>query len=128
MSKKNATIALWIACLAVLMASLAPSISHAINWSSGAAQTVQFEICTSAGLISMADPIDAPASPSKHTMAMNDCPMCSIHFDHLGLPPTIFPLLPADTRVGPAPRLFYQSPRPLFAWAPPQSRAPPVIS
>lgn len=128
MRKKTATIALWIACLAVLMAALAPSISHALNRSRGGTQAMAFEICTAAGMISMAAPADTPSLPGKHAMAMDDCPFCSMHFDQLGLPPTAFPLVAADSRASAAPRLFYQSPRPLFAWAPPQSRAPPAMS
>ena len=129
MSKKKIALTLWIACLAILLAALAPPLARLLAASNGAGANNSIEICTVAGMryvsLDQAGPDKAPAAPA---MAMDDCPYCTLHADVPALPPSIPLMLAIDTRTGILPTLFYQARRPLFAWAPAQSRAPPAIS
>lgn len=122
--------AAWIACLAILMASLAPSISHALAAASTAG-TVWAEICSAAGLkmieVSHGEAAD-PSAPTTHGLHLEDCPFCLTHANAVGLPPASIPVPLVLSSSFPLPALFYQSPRPLFVWAAPQSRAPPAHS
>lgn len=118
----------WIACFAILLAALAPSISHALaiagdgsgNW---------VEICTVSGskLVSANHDHQSPA-PADKFGHLKHCPFCLSHAVSVGLlPPADFTLpVVAGTHI--LPSLFYQAPRPLFAWAVAQPRAPPAFS
>jgi hypothetical protein len=120
----------WIACFAILLASLAPSISHALE-AAKAPGSYWMEICSTAGLkfieVDSGKTSDS-SSPAKHGLHFENCPFCKIHADSIVLPPAsvLAPLVVSSSF--PLPSLFYQSPRPLFVWASPQSRAPPVRS
>nr|WP_315396011.1 DUF2946 domain-containing protein [uncultured Duganella sp.] len=115
-------IAAWLACLAMLFAVLAPSISRATavgGWT---------EICTSAGmkLVKLAD--DGTRAPSGSLMQGEHCPFCAHHADLAGPVPQA-PAMAHPIGLGEiVPRLFLQAPRPLFTWTPAQSRAPPANS
>lgn len=130
MNRVTRRLTAWIACFAILMASLAPSISHAL----AAAKTpgsYWMEICSSVGLqfIKMESGKTADSSsPAKHGLHFEDCPFCQTHANAIVLPPVsaLLPLVVSGSF--PLPPLFYQSPRPLFVWASPQSRAPPARS
>ncbi len=115
----------WIAALAILLASLAPSLSHALASASGAGW---IEICTVQGSkwIS-ADQAGSERAPASAHVA-DHCPYCSLHTPALGLPP-------ADTSTGQPPSLahevplaFLAAPRTLHAWVSAQPRAPPSLS
>ncbi|QAU34999.1 DUF2946 domain-containing protein [Janthinobacterium sp. 17J80-10] len=116
------------ACLAILMAALAPSISHALS-DSGKSRFLWSEICSSAGLKLIKLDL-GPASPThgEPASAFDHCPFCQTHGGMPALPSSVAFVLPAYQGSFPFPSLFYQAPRPLFVWASPQSRAPPAQS
>jgi hypothetical protein len=116
-----------MAVLAILMASLAPSISHALGSSGGASA---MEVCTSVGAKwvkpdgSSTD--QAPASNNAHVF--EHCPYCSLHTNDLAIP--IAAVIAASPSSGSAllPTAFLAAPRTLYAWVSAQPRAPPQFS
>lgn len=126
-SKGKASIVLRIACIAIFLATLAPTVSRALTVASGLA-VPSLEICSVAGGLNMLPATlstDAPYT-SKGSMRMGDCPCCSMHADTLSLPPTALVLASGELITGLLPELFYQSATPLFAWTPVQPRGPPA--
>jgi len=127
-SKSKAVVVLWIACLAILMAALAPTLSRALTVARG--DTVpSMEICSVAGGLTMV-PLkfngQAPDAPQKSTMSMGDCPCCSMHVAALNVTPMTLAPASGALITGLLPVLFYQSITPLFAWTPVQPRGPPA--
>ena len=96
----NQTLWLWIACFAILLNALAPSVSHAIAFSRGVPAT--WEICRADG-----------------------CAYCQTHAGSFGLPPATLASLPV-TGMRLTPFLFYRAPLPLAVWATAQPRGPPA--
>lgn len=85
----------WVALLAIWMAALAPTVSHALARAEGAAAPPAgwIEVCTASGMqwikLDGSAPQDgeAPASvPPAHGL-LKHCPFCLLTADHLGLPP-----------------------------------------
>lgn len=115
----------WIAALAILLASLAPSLSHAL----GSAQAASWiEICTSQGSKWIAEKTDdSPAAPTAGHV-FEHCSLCSMHAPTLGLPPlpALRPL-PIEGH-GEFPPAFFAVPRTLYAWVSARPRAPPQLS
>src|SRR5689334_1445629 len=118
---------LWIACFAVLLNALAPSVSHAIAFSRGVPAT--WEICradgsrvTVSGLITGED---SDKSPSATKAMGEDCAYCQTHAGSFGLPPVTLAGLPA-VAAPLKPFLFYRAPQPLQIWAAAQPRGPPA--
>jgi hypothetical protein len=130
MATAKRRITAWIASFAILLAALAPSISQAINAAKGSGAN-WIEVCTVSGL-KLAKITDAqnPASqkPAEDGSHFKHCPFCFTHGGSVGLPPSTDLTLPIASNDLPLPSLFYRSPRPLFIWAAPQSRAPPFRS
>jgi hypothetical protein len=130
MSQRTRRFAAWIACFSILLAALAPSVSHALATGSRVG-SLWSEICsaTSPKLIKTDDGKTSNSSSSSEIgMYFDDCPYCCTHAGSSGLPPSptfTFPFVRAALL---HPSLFYQSPRPLFVWATAQSRAPPALS
>ncbi|MBG6222670.1 MULTISPECIES: DUF2946 domain-containing protein [unclassified Janthinobacterium] len=123
--------AAWIACFAILLAALAPSISHAVANAKQQSGSGWAEICSVAGIrfVQLVQ-VDDGAGDGKtggKAMQMEHCAFCSTHAGSIGLPPSpVLPLLVASgTAIFPA--LYYQSPSPLFIWSTAQSRAPPGL-
>ncbi|HAT29329.1 MAG TPA: DUF2946 domain-containing protein [Janthinobacterium sp.] len=123
----------WIACFAILLAALAPSISHAIAAGKNAGSG-WIEICSAAGskfvsadqtLNSASSTSSAPAEKSLH---FDHCPFCSTHGGPSAPPPAVALSVPAVSGKAILPSLYYQAPRPLHVWASAQSRAPPALS
>ena len=119
---------MWVACFAILMAALAPTLSRALTVARGAA-VPSFEICTVAGgmnMLSLKASMQSPEAPKKPAMNMGDCLCCSMHVAVLELPSV--QLLPSTGAqlAGLLPSLFYQSRFPLFAWMPRLARGPPA--
>jgi hypothetical protein len=120
----------WIACFAILMAALAPSISHAVAASGNKSFSPSSEICTAHGSKSLkaaGKPLHNSA-PAEHRTHFEHCPFCFTHSPSFGLPPSGEIVIPLATGSPVLPFLFNHSPRPLFAWAAVQPRAPPVHS
>lgn len=119
---------MWVACFAILMAALAPTVSRALTVARGAV-VPSFEICTVAGgmsMLSLKASMQPPDESQQPAMNMGDCLCCSMHVAMLDLPP--LQLLPASGAqlAGLVPTLFYQSHSPLFAWTPLLARGPPA--
>ncbi len=121
----------WIACFAILLAALAPAISHALAAQQHhAEQQAWVEICTMEGSkMVMTDGAHDPQQPAHDSFGhLEHCPFCLNHAVAHGLPPAadfVMPVLAGDHVLPP---LYYQAPRPLFAWATAQPRAPPALS
>ena len=127
-TRTQRTVVAWIACLAALLATLAPSIAQALQRGEPGAW---IEVCTVLGskLVAVDGTTDdsAPKGPAKHPL--QHCSYCSLHVTALGLPPaslSLPPLVPLGLAA--APELMLQAPRTLFAWAIAQPRAPPALS
>lgn len=119
----------WIATVAILMAALMPSISHAVL--AGSHQPAWAEVCSMDGMkMVQVGTAETPVSsiPGKLALHAEHCPFCSLHAGALGMPPVHEFTVPAATLVAGPPALFYQSPAPQFIWSAAQSRAPPSIS
>lgn len=106
-----------IACFAILMAALAPAISHFVASAKG--HGAQPPCHTSAHAHA------GHAGAHGEAMPMNDCGYCSMQADLPSMPP-----LPAQSGAvldiaSFIPLLFLLAPRPLFAWIGMPSRAPP---
>lgn len=116
-----------LACMAILLAALAPAISHALS-DAGQPRSLWAEICSSTGLKQVK--LESATTSSVHgepVSAFEHCPFCQCHGGMPALPPAALDV-PAYSGSFPLPILFYQAPRPLFAWAGAQSRAPPFHS
>ena len=115
----------WIAALAILLASLAPALSHALASATGSNWT---EICTAQG----SKWIQAGEDGSERTPAsahvLEHCPYCSPQVPTFGLPPST-QLVPLPLTLSyEVPLAFLSAPRTLHAWVSAQPRAPPLFS
>ncbi|HJV52194.1 MULTISPECIES: DUF2946 domain-containing protein [Oxalobacteraceae] len=123
-------LAAWIACFAVLLAALAPSISHAVS-AARDGNAGWGDICSQTGFkpaqANNAHEHSSP-DPAKPGLHFEHCPFCYTHAGSVGLPPVAGFALPLLIATQAKPSLYYQSPRPLFIWAAAQSRAPPAIA
>ncbi|WP_229726288.1 DUF2946 domain-containing protein [Oxalicibacterium faecigallinarum] len=124
--------AAWIALCTILLAALAPSISHALakHNAHGIEQTV-VEICTMEG--SKMVQVDAAQQPEPtHHQEQVDhfehCPFCKTNSVATGLPATTAPLIHSIPPRGAFPALFYQAPQGLYVWTTASPRAPPALS
>jgi hypothetical protein len=119
----------WLAILAMLAAALAPAITSALAAAHDqhARWTV---VCTGDGARLVPVPTDAagvPVAPGSH--AIDPCPFCVPHGASAALPPPPAFALPAVMAGADCvPTLFLHAPRPPFAWAAAQPRAPPAFS
>jgi hypothetical protein len=122
---------IWIACFAVLMNALAPSISHAMAAANGVPGT--WEICRADG--------NALAAPGDHDLVvvgqmakkttqdkaapMSDCGYCLPHGGSLALMPSTITGLGLIGGHALRPFLFYRAPQPLLALSAAPPRGPP---
>ena len=124
-------LAAWIACFAILLAALAPSISRAVANAKQESGSGWAEICSVAGIrfvqLVQADDGAADEKSGGKAMQMEHCAFCSTHAGSVGLPPSPVLLLPVALGSAIFPSLYYQSPAPLFMWSTAQSRAPPAL-
>lgn len=115
----------WIAVLAILLASLAPALSHALATATG---TSWVEICTTQGSKWIQAGEDGSERSPASAHVLDHCPFCSLHAPTLGLPPaTLLGQLPLQLSHE-VPRAFLFAPRTLHAWLSAQPRAPPLFS
>ncbi|MES2026962.1 MAG: DUF2946 domain-containing protein [Pseudomonadota bacterium] len=130
MTKATHRFATWIACFAILLASLAPSISHAVAAAKGA-PNAWVEICTVEGSKMMkvdGDQSQQAPAPAEKGTHFEHCAFCLTHAGSFGLPPSADFVMPVVSGDHVLPLLFYQASRPLFAWVVAQPRAPPAFS
>lgn len=133
LSRSTHRLAAWIACIAMAMSALAPTVSHALPSITGAGAGAPgwVEVCTLAGskwvkLDAAADPVQPSAPQASHTI--EHCPYCALH---AGLPAlsmaetvrwwTSFAAAPPAHRAEPPPSAL-----PLWRTTPP--RGPPRFS
>jgi hypothetical protein len=113
----------WIAIIAVLMSSVAPTVSQAVSLTQNG-QGISIEVCTTTGL-KMTQVIDA-SDADESAQATGHCPLCVVHGNYaLPLNHELSFAKPVNSNI--YPQLFYQSPKPLFAWVALPSRAPPSL-
>ena len=123
-------VAAWIACFAVLLAALAPTVSRILA-ASCIPPSITADVCFSGGTVAVldADHSDHHSSePAKKELHFEHCPFCLTHAGSFGLTPIDGLALPAFDGDHVLPSLFYQSLHPLFVWVTPHSRAPPAYS
>ena len=116
----------WIALLAIFGLSVAPTISHAVAHAQGA--TPWTEICTPQGLkvVSLSgEELSADATLSPH--GLEHCPLCGLAASPAAPPAAAATVVLGSGLSQAVPRLFLAAPRPLFAWATLQARAPPTL-
>lgn len=130
-TRRTATLAAWLAGLAMLFGALAPSIARA---TSARHDGVWTQICSASGTrlvkVSLADaaaqgaPDDggAPAAHGEH------CPFCGTHAASYALPPDGGFSVPVIDDSQYFTFLFVPAPRPPSRWIKAQSRAPPVAA
>lgn len=116
------TTSIWIAALAILLAALAPAVSHALGQARGQPAVA---VCTAQGMRWVQDLPDNPAEQRDAGQLMAHCLYCTLHGPVLDLPPApaSLVLLPALAHAVPA--AFLSAPHPLHAWRSAQPRAPP---
>ena len=117
-----------IALFAVLLVSLAPTVSHAIAAANGS-NNHWVQVCTGFGIKWVKlDSNGMPQSPAPTVSHLDHCPFCSNHIGAIDILPASVPQQPIVLGVESFPDLFLISHRPLFAWASAQPRAPPLVS
>jgi hypothetical protein len=129
-SRLNRSITSWLATFAILMAALAPAISHAVvALSDGELRWV--EVCTVGGVKQVpvidADRADDPGSHGERILLTEHCPYCATHCGSFALAAPV--AVGVSTHVDPAPfpSAYLHAPRPsLFAWSASSPRAPPA--
>ncbi|NMM37898.1 MAG: DUF2946 domain-containing protein [Glaciimonas sp.] len=125
---------IWIACFAMLLNALAPSISHAVTAWGSAPSSPMMEICTMNGVQSIASmtaisgPLTGDPSGPSHTGGNQHCPFCLPHGGSIGLLPPDLPVLPIMAGHDVFPHLFYHAPHRLFSWTAANPRGPPLAS
>jgi hypothetical protein len=124
MHRHQRRFATWLATFAILLAALAPTVSHAMAALHGAGKWV--EVCTATGpaVIKVASG-ETPAPVKDGASHFEHCPFCAAHAGAAPLSPATTALSVADGRPV-LPELFYRAPRPLFTWAASQPRGPPA--
>ena len=118
-------LATWAAFVAILMAALAPTLSHALA-SRGDAGWV--EVCTAEGSrwVQGSGPGE-PAAPAG-THALDHCGYCTLHNDDPALPTAGQQAEAVPAAAHALPIAFLRAARTAHAWVSAQPRAPPVIS
>lgn len=112
----------WVACAAVLLAALMPTLSHALA-ADRVMNVMLAEICSTSGAAG-ADKSQRSPQQAGH---LQDCQYCQLQTDTPALPVPLFaagPVKLSTTR----PTLFYQSPQALFSWVAASPRGPPRLS
>lgn len=125
--RARARVTSWIAVLAMLLASLAPALSHAL---ASAAAASWVEICTAQGskwILADEDRAERERVPVS-TNLTDHCPCCRLQALTLGLPPAepvVHALLPLAHE---APRAVPAAPASSCTWIVALPRAPPPLS
>jgi hypothetical protein len=111
--------------MAILTGSLAPTISQAMTLND-AYKGFTAEICTTSG-VKMTQQMGSTPNSEESKNISNHCPYCLMHGAYaLPVNNTLTFAKPESHQLHP--QLFYQSPKPLFAWVSLPSRAPPSLA
>ncbi len=127
--------AVWIALIAILWASLAPSLAHALSLSPGGhnAHRISVDFCTSEGAGRASLTLEVPGSGDDGSQAdshgdSHHCPLCRNPHADVGILPAPVPVVPAPVgRAITYPPLFFLAAHSLHAWSAAQPRAPPAV-
>src|SRR5690606_1422637 len=118
-----------IACMAILFNAVAPAVSHALS-SDQDNTTTWMQVCTVAGVklipLDIGDRPDTP--PNNAATTMEHCAYCFNHTDAWAIPSAPYAFSAYLKLSYQLPELFYHAPRPLFAWASANPRAPPYLA
>jgi len=113
----------WIAIIAVLISSVAPTVSQAVSLAQHG-EGISIEVCSATG-VKMTQVIDVNDA-DESTQVTDHCPLCVVQGNYaLPLNHELSFAKPVNSNI--YPQLFYQSPKPLFAWVELPSRAPPSL-
>jgi hypothetical protein len=115
----------WVAIAAIVMGALAPSISQAV-YSAKGGEGFFMPICSADGSKAV-QMIVVEDSDQEQSKLAKSCPYCLAHSAYVPVFNTTLSFSEPET-ISLFPRLFYQSPKPIFAWVSLPSRAPPAIS
>ena len=119
--------ATWTALLAVLVSALLPALSHA--FAPGREATKWVEVCSAMGPVTIEVPANGPGFPKAPKASDFDhCPFCSAQAAPVAILPAVFSPQLKPLSAERVPPLFLHAPRPRFAWATTQPRAPPSAS
>jgi hypothetical protein len=125
---------IWIACFAVLMNALAPSISHAMAAATRGVPAT-WEICRTDGAMAtpgQPDLVVVGALAKKANEAsfadMDDCGYCLPHSGSFALMPSTITGLGLMGGHALRPFLFYRAPQPLLALSAAPPRGPPAFA
>lgn len=113
----------WVACAAVLLAALMPSLSHAL----AADRVMNVMLAEMCGTGSPAGADRGQKSPDQQAGHLQDCQYCQLQTDTPILPAPLIAAGPVKLSTA-RPALFYRSPEPLFSWAASSPRGPPRLS
>jgi hypothetical protein len=125
MRRNRFVTAAWAALLAILMAVLAPTLSHAFA-KPGGTRYITVEVCSATGIaMTHQMAVDDEGSMPASDHGFEHCPFCQTGSSPLVLPSASFqlPVLEGSNR---HPPLFYTASTPLFAWTAAQPRGPPA--
>lgn len=129
---KNKCLTVWIACLAILLNALVPSLASAMAVRDGAMPSWA-EICSTTTITAAAANPSNKATPATSTSgedqhAAKHCPFCLPHAGNFALPPAIIPCCAVAAGHDAFPILYYQAPSLLFSWVTANPRGPPQRS
>jgi uncharacterized protein involved in copper resistance len=122
----------WIAMLAVVFASLAPSTSHAFPAKNNQPTLLQ-ELCSAQGakrFIAVDLAVDTQKAPSQNQAAMHfeHCPYCAMHPASMAIPASSIALFLAQINAPKNIQIDVQVLPSAFYQVTPPSHAPPAIS
>ena len=124
--RQNRRFIAWFACIAILLNSLAPAISHAMASVQGK-DAPWAQICSTSGTKYI--PLDFGQNDrdqQPQPMAMQHCAYCLTHAGSFAVFTDVALQFEPVSLAYSYPALFYQSPHPLFVWAAASPRAPPA--
>lgn len=114
----------WIALLAIFGLVVAPTVSRALAHVDALAMA---EVCTMDGMAAANGGAGEPTLPEHTGSHWQHCPLCGLSASAQALlPPANLGWHVPEAGADRLPPLFLHAPRPLFAWAGSQPRAPPV--
>ena len=121
--------AAWLACIAILVASLAPTVSLALSAERTGASLGELCGATGAKRFSIwADNLPDPSPVKKDGQHFKHCLFCQLLGALAGLPPADGFMLPVPGIAHRVALLPSFPPRPQVAWAAGQPRGPPAFS
>jgi hypothetical protein len=124
-TRASKSVAAWIVAFGILMAALAPTLSHAVR---GNAQAGWVQVCSALGskIVNVDALADAPRPAGDVSHPLEHCPYCLLHAAIGAKPPAPAAGLVLPALLSEIPSLFLSASRDQFAWTAPPSRAPPI--